>query len=341
MRDDFDRQVNDGLSHLRSDVERVHWADAEAVRRRGIQRARQRVATGTLAVIVGVGFVGIGAAGGFPGQNGRSPLVSSPSSPTADSSTETVDGSTPDEADGGTPEDQQTTQSGNDDPTSPGDNTSPSGTPGDPTKTGTGSPSPDDDPTSPDDSPSDTPTNTPTTPPDASAGALLTAAQMPKVNDSSYTWSETGTVDGEGSPAPVCAESDLASLGAFDSMRRDFDWGPDGTVYGFDTLGVFESSEDAATAYGSYAGWIDGCTWGEVNGPTEVDVEEGQARWWWVGTQTSETSGEIEVLGLVQRGAAVSVVVWHEESMDFNYSSDPMAAPLQAAADRLAPYVVD
>jgi hypothetical protein len=347
---DEERQVDDHLSHLRSDVDQVQWAEADAVRRRGQQRGRQQAAAGTLAVVLSVGVLGVAATGRFPGQDGQSPLITAAqndrSEPadakqgTGTSTTRNGEGGNKDTTGPGT----STSTERNNDPTSEHPDTptatktatSPAGSVT-PTPTGPGSETP-----GPSD-PAPTDSSTPPAPPALTAAALLAPEEMPKVNDSAVdTWADTETIDGEGSTsASVCAAGSLAGLGADAVVRRDFVWGATGsTVTGDNAIGVFETAEDAATALDSYGGWVSSCAWadsGTATGPTEVAVEGGTARWWYA-KKTTESSGEIEVVGLVRRGTALSVIVWHQQGQDFIYDTDPMAATLQHSAARLQPF---
>jgi hypothetical protein len=159
---------------------------------------------------------------------------------------------------------------------------------------------------------------------------------MPKVNDSATTWTATGDLPDEGvTPVSVCLSSDLGSLGARDALRRDYSWGSEGTVVGANVIGVFDSSVEAKSAYETFAQWLNGCSWGTSHGPTDVTVPAGEAGWWWVGHDNGDSSGQIEVVGLVRRAATVSVVVWRQDGQDLVYETDPMAPVLQTAAGRL------
>lgn len=347
---DEERQVDDDLSRLRSDVDQVDWSDASAVRRRGQQRGRQQAAAGTLAVVLSVGVLGVAATGRFPGQDGQSPLITAAQNSKTQSSgseegsaTSTKTHSEGGGKDGSNPSTGESTQKNHDpssdDPTTPTATETATTPPGSvtptPTKPGSETPGPTD--------PTPTSSTTAPTPPALTAAALLTADVMPTVNDSTEVWTATGDTDGEGAMnASVCADGSLAGLGARSVIRRDFTWGPDGsTVVGDNVIGVFEDSDSAGSAFESYSGWIESCAWASATPEkaTEVTVDGGTARWWVAKkASTDTTTGEIEVVGLVRRGTALSVIVWHEESQDFNYMTDPMAASLKSSATRLEPF---
>ncbi|GAB3421593.1 hypothetical protein [Flindersiella endophytica] len=343
---DEERQVDDELSRLRSDVDQVDWSDASAVRHRGQQRGRQQAAAGTLALVLSVGVLGVAATGRFPGQDGQSPLITAAqNSKTQSAGSEDGSETSKDShgegggKDGSNPRTGESTHKNNDPssddpkaPTATATATTPAGsvTPT-PTKPGSETPGPTD--------PTPTSSTTVPTPPELTAAALLTSDLMPTVNDTTETWSATGDTDGEGAMnASVCADGSLAGLGARSVIRRDYSWGPAGsTVVGDNVVGVFETSEAAGTAFDSYSGWIGSCAWANQpqSAATEVTVDGGTARWWVAKKTTSDTTGEIEVVGLVRRGMALSVIVWHQEGQDLNYQTDPMAASLKSSASRL------
>jgi hypothetical protein len=346
---DEERQVDDELSRLRSDVDQVDWSDATAVRRRGQQRGRQQAAAGTLAVVLSVGVLGVAATGRFPGQDGQSPLITAAQNSKTQSAGEEESSGTSTSShgegggkDGSNPDTGESTHKNNDpssdNPTTPAPTETTTTPPGSvtpkPTTPGSETPGPTDS------TPSD-PTTAPA-PPALTAAALLTSDKMPTVNDSTGTWTATGDTNGEGAMnASACAAGSLAGLGARSVVRRDFSWGPAGsTVVGDNVVGVFQTAEDAGTAFDSYAGWVAGCSWADqpVSDATEVAVDGGTARWWSAKKATSDTTGEIEVVGLVRRGTALSVIVWHQESQDLTYATDPMAASLHASATHLEPF---
>jgi hypothetical protein len=337
---DFEREVTEHLSLLRGDLEQVSWRDEAAVRKRGARRQMRRAASTGLAVVASVGVIGYGAVVSMPGDPvtlANPFLAASPSDPDKAP------------APSGRQRSQSPTETGAEPPAGwPFDPDPPvprSQLPDQPNSGQPSTPNPDPASTSPVTSPSDTPTPTSSdspgvspTQPELTANALLVDLEMPKVNDSANTWAATGTSDGEGAtPASACQSGDLASLGATSAVRRNFDWGTDGTVTGVNVVGAFGSGADATAAYNTYSSWLEGCTWGTPHGPTDVSVSAGAATWWWFGRDNGDSTGEIEAVGLVRTGALVSVVVWHENSQDFIYDTDPMAPVLQASADRLAP----
>lgn len=343
MSADFEREVTDQLSHLRSDVDQVAWLDEAAVRRHGTRRQMQRAATTGLAVVAGVGVIGYSAILGVPGDPitlANPFLAASPSDrtetpqPTA-GTTRSAPGRilSPDPSRPFEPTQPMPGRS----PQSPA-RTTPEPSGADPEPTSSSSSSPVDSPSP--GSTTDAPTADPTLP-ELSAGTVLAASEMPQVNDSEFTWSGGDATSGEGSPASVCQSAGLAGLGATEAMRRDFTWGPDGTVTGTNVVAVFSSAAEASSAYDAYTGWLSGCSWGTPHGPTDVGVEAGAASWWWVGHDNGDETGETEVVGLARNGAALSVVVWHQDGQDLIYESDPMAPPLRAASARLAPYTLD
>jgi hypothetical protein len=341
MQADFEREVTDHLAFLRSDVDRVIWADEMTIRRRGDRRTRQRTASTGIAVVAGVGMLGYSAVVGVPTQTIGNPfLAASPSdrsapSPAQHSGTSTDQVTRPDGTSrsprlpGSPPDSSSREFPVRTSPAPPGASepgTDRTSAPGKTTPPETPSPT----------STTEPPPASPTGPP-VSPDRLLGAAEMPQVNDSATTWTATGDLPDEGvTPVSLCLPGDLASLGAGDTLRRDYTWGSEGTVTGANVIGAFDSADEARSAYETFAQWLDGCSWGTPHGPTEVSLPAGEAGWWWVGHDNGDSSGQIEVVGLVRRARTVSVVVWRQDGQDLVYETDPMAPVLQAAAARLA-----
>lgn len=341
MSADFERQVNEHLSQLRSEVDQVRWAESATVRRRGSRRQVHRAATTGLAVVAGVGLLSYSAVAGIPGTQqitpaGEQPVASTsgsvrqstptaPGSPSRPTSEATLHAPTGEKPRSGPPSTHKTGK--------PNPPHTRSGTPVAP-PTGTSSSSPTNTPEAPS-PPTGTPSTPPSTPATLTTEALLVAAEMPQVNDSDTRWSPAGTSESEGGEASVCQAGSVVGLGAIAVVRRDYTWGTEGTVTGTNVVGQFNSAEDAADAYDSYRGWLDGCGWGTPHGPTGLSGVGDAAAWWWFGRENADGSGEIEVVGLVRSGTGLSVVVWREGGQDLIYETDPMAAPLAAAVARL------
>lgn len=341
---DEERQVVDGLSRLRSDVDRVVWADAESIRRRGRHRTQQQLAAGTLAVTLGIGMVGVAIAGWQPWADDSS-LVANPGA--AHSSSVPASEQDPGTSDGrGTTALENRETRGEVAPSEPRTGTTevreptrrldPS--PGD---TADDTPSADDSPTRSSSPTADPPPRSVSpTPSEATAAALLTAGEMPVAPGADSAWREQGTRDGEGSTkVSLCAAGTLESLGATDVIRRDYASSLEPSATGANAVAVFDSAEAARAAFDTYAGWAANCAWGDERyGPTSVGVDEGTARWWWARRPATETDpGEVEVVGLVHSGTAVSVVSWHRESASFS-GDEAMSSTLRSAAERIARY---
>jgi hypothetical protein len=337
---DFEREVTEHLSLLRGDVDQVSWRDEAAVRAHGARRQMRRTATTGLAVVASVGAIGYGAVVGMPGDPvtlANPFLAASPSDREAPAPSGRHGSRSPSEA-----EDKPSSAW----PFVPNPTAPRSQLPGHPGSAVPSTPSPEPHSTSPQASPTESPeptsSNSPTaspTTPELTAKLLLLDPEMPKVNDSATTWTTTGTSDGEGATkASVCQTGDLAGLGASESIRRDYTWGTEGTVTGVNVVSAFGSPADATAAYDTYTSWLEGCAWGTAHGPTAVSAAgDSTASWWWFGHDNGDSTGEIEVVGLVRTGALLSVVVWHQGGQDFIYETDPMAPVLKASADRLAP----
>ncbi|GAA2754955.1 hypothetical protein [Actinopolymorpha rutila] len=340
---DSDRRVDDSLSRLRSDIDVVEWAEADQLRRRGVRRHVQRAASTGIAVVAGVGLLGYSVIAGIPSET---PIrVSDPPAtlpgmprPTPTGILGTALRIAPE------PPPARLRASGAASryarpkpPHAPAERRrhvtitrSSTPPPSVPTASSTGTAAP---PVSPE----PTPTTAPPAPsaPPLTADALLSAAEMPKVDDSGAGWADAGTSEAEGSAASHCQSGSLAGLGAVQSVRRDFAWGTEGTVIGANVVGRFGTGAEAGSAYDTFRGWLADCAWGQVHGPTSADAGD-QAAWWWFGHDNGDGTGRIEVVGLVRSNAQLSVVVWREDGLDLNYSTDPMATTLTATADRLA-----
>ena len=341
---DTGRRVDDELTRLSSDLNVVDWADAGQLRRRGVRRHVQRAASTGIAVVAGVGLLGYSVIAGIPTDQGikvSDPPATLPGMPrptptgilgtalridpqrpaarlTAAGAASRYARPTPTHA---PPEHRQHV------PPVTRSTTRPSSTP---TASSTGT-------AAPPASPQPTATTAPPAPsaPPLTADALLSTSEMPKVNDSGSTWADAGTSEAEGSAAAHCQSGTLAGLGAVQSVRRDFTWGPEGTVVGANVVGRFGTDAEAGSAYDTFHGWLAACAWGQPHGPTASDAGD-QAGWWWFGHDNGDGTGRIEVVGLVRTGAQLSLVVWREDGQDFNYDADPMAATLMSAGDRLA-----
>lgn len=342
---DFD-DVGERLEHLRGETEQVDWAGADTVRDRGRQRARRKTVTGTLAVCLGIGALGLSVTNNLPGQqaflNSQIPFASTPNGlqssargPETGEYHRSPDGSPSKNNGGHDPGD--TKEPGKNGNTPPPGSPLPSGsatptttpttgptdipTPG-PTATPTNTPNPE---------PTQTPTQTPT--PTIDAEALVVASEMPIVNDSGDGWegSDTGS---EGDRRSICQQDSIENLGASDTVGRNFTWGADSKITGFTVAAVFPSAGDSEKAYNDFDEWIGACT--DVGDPVEISVEGGQARWWLYKKSTSETTGEFEAIGLVQRGNGLATVIVHNaDALDWTYEQDPMKPSLESAATRL------
>ncbi|MFD2082188.1 hypothetical protein SAMN05421678_101517 [Actinopolymorpha cephalotaxi] len=340
---DADHRVDDQLTRLRSDLGIVDWADPGQLRRRGVRRHVQRAASTGIAVVAGVGLLGYSVIAGIPSEH-LTPVSDPPATlPGMPRPTPTGILGTALRIDPEPPRARLTAGGAASRYARPKPTHAPpehrqhgpvtrSSTPPPsvPTASSTGTAPP---PVIPE----PTPTTAPPAPsaPPLTADALLSAAEMPTVNDSGSSWADAGTSAAEGSAAAHCQSGDLAGLGAVQAVRRDFTWGAEGTVTGTNVVGRFGTDADAVSAYDTFRGWLTACGWGQPHGPTSSDAGD-QAGWWWVGHDNGDGTGQIEVVGLVRTGAQLSVVVWHEDGQDFSYGADPMAATLMATADRLA-----
>lgn len=327
---DPDGQLDAQFGRLRSDVDAMPWADADAIRRRGDRRTRNHAiggAAATLALIggAGVGFFGAQTLGGdddLAGVPREAPAVTTtladptePSSPPADDETTTPPTQT-------TPADEPEPPESTDDETAEDSNPPPS----------TPDETAEETPTTDAESPDPTPGTLELQRPDDS---LLEAAHMYPVNDTA-TWTATGT-GSESGDVSACVPLSLTGVGATAASERTFDWGDD--VTGSNAVGVFDSRADATRARTGMTDAIAGCTWGTANGPNDVALpaeagEGDSAQWWFIGRSNDDGSGEFEVVAIVQRDATISLVAMRQPGMDYN--ADP-APTLVSAWEQLQP----
>ena len=168
--------------------------------------------------------------------------------------------------------------------------------------------------------------------------ALLRAAQMPVVNEV-QDWQRVATRTGRISrfqPAP------FAALDANDKARRDF------VLPGAQASNVvltFDDAADAAQAYAAVRSWRqhtarkipDGGRLLYTGKTKTVAVRSGVASYFDVAYKVddSQLEGTFEWVGVTQRGATVSIVVWRVGGQDASYDVDPTVAALKAANAKL------
>ena len=169
--------------------------------------------------------------------------------------------------------------------------------------------------------------------------ALLRAGQMPVVNEV-QDWTRVAARPGRISrfqPAP------FAALGANDKARRDF------ALPGAQATNVvltFDDPAEAAQAYAAVRAWRqhtdrkvpDGGRLLYAGKTKAVAVRSGVASYFDVAYKLDDSAleGTFEWVGVTQRGATVSIVVWRVGGQDATYDVDPTVAALKAANAKLA-----
>jgi hypothetical protein len=188
--------------------------------------------------------------------------------------------------------------------------------------------------------PTPTPTTTPTAPPALTGpeGALLTAAEMPPLNDSS-AWTEAGTAAAGTEPFGDCQKFDLNSIGAMSTLERTF-------TSGGDTAGQqvadFADPQTAVRAARVLQSWHRDCE-GRIQGRrvnvrpiSNVVVSQGTG-WWYLVSYTRQGQGNFHTLGLAMSNTRLSLLRMNHTGQDHNYEpgQDPMQLAVRAAAAKL------
>ena len=168
--------------------------------------------------------------------------------------------------------------------------------------------------------------------------ALLRAAQMPVVNEV-QDWQRVATRTGR---FTRFQRGPLAALGATDKARRDF------VLPGAQATNVvltFDDAAEAAQAYAAVRAWRqhtdrkvpDGGRLLYTGRTKAVTVRSGVASYFDVAykVDASALEGTFEWVGVTQRGASVSIVVWRVGGQDASYEVDPTVAALKAANAKL------
>ncbi len=195
--------------------------------------------------------------------------------------------------------------------------------------------------------PSETATPTPTAAPSptlAPQAALLTAQEMPALNDTvRWTMRRTGPISSR--PFGLCQKFDLLSIGAEQAVERTFAAGAQGTA-GPDTsaqqIGTFPDAANVARANKVIQAWHRTCA-SRVRGTSvrvgpiaSVPVSSGTG-WWYLVSYVRAGEGHFSELGVVLSGNRLSLVRMDHAGQDHNYppGQDPMQLAVKAAAGKL------
>lgn len=168
--------------------------------------------------------------------------------------------------------------------------------------------------------------------------ALLAAADMPQLNDSS-PWTEGRTTDPGAQSFGLCQQFDLLSIGALSALERTFTAGKDtaGQV-----VAEFPDAQNAVRASKVIEAWHSECK-GQVKGTnvkvrpiTEVAVPRGGG-WWYLVSYQRRGSGHFHSLGMVLSGTRMTLVRMDHDGQDHNYEpgQDPVELAVKSVSARL------
>lgn len=202
------------------------------------------------------------------------------------------------------------------------------------------------DPSTPESSaPSPTPTPSPspaTTPGGTHAGtpaaALLSAAELPPLNDSS-TWTQVRTTVPGQQAFGLCQQFDLLSIGAMNVIERTYKAGQDTAG---EQVAEFPDAQNTVRASKVIEAWHRECA-GQVTGTrvkvrpiTDVAVPHGKGSWYLVSYER-RGEGHFHSLGIVVSGNRMSLLRMDHLGQDHNYEpgQDPMQLAVRAVSAKL------
>jgi hypothetical protein len=183
--------------------------------------------------------------------------------------------------------------------------------------------------------PSGSPTSSPAATPEA---ALLTAAEMPKLNSSS-PWKVGRTGQAGTQPFGLCQMFDLLTIGATEAVERTF-------THGGDTAGQqvaeFADAQTAVRASKVLEAWHRSCA-GRIRGEsvrvrpiTNVAVTKGTG-WNYLVSFDRRGTGHFHSLGVALSGPRMTVLRMDHDGQDHNYppGKDPMELAVKGASARM------
>lgn len=193
--------------------------------------------------------------------------------------------------------------------------------------------------------PSESASSSPSTPPSTTPGpaatpeaALLSAAELPQLNETS-PWAQGRT----GTPGPdafgLCQQFDLLSIGAITVIERTYTSGRDTAG---EQVAEFPDAQNTVRARKVLQAWHRECA-GQVKGTnvkvrpiTDVPVPTGKGLMYLVSYER-RGAGYFHSLGLVTSGNRMSLIRMDHEGQDHNYGPgrDPMELAVKAAAAKL------
>jgi hypothetical protein len=190
--------------------------------------------------------------------------------------------------------------------------------------------------------PTETATQSPTSAPSptlAPQAALLTAQEMPSLNDTQQ-WKQGRTGPIGSRPFGLCAKFDLLSIGAEQAVERRFTSAGGGTAG--QQIATFPDAANAARANKVIQAWHRSCatrvpgTSVRVDPISAVPVASGTG-WWYIVSYVRNGEGHFHELGVVLSGTRMSLVRIDHGGQDHNYppGQDPMQLAVKAAAGKL------
>ena len=194
------------------------------------------------------------------------------------------------------------------------------------------------------------PSSTASTPGPTPAAALLAAAELPQLNDTSV-WTERRTGPAGARPFGLCQQFSLLDIGAMNAVERTFTTGTSGPDTAGDTAGQqvaeFPDAQNAVRASKVIEAWHRRCA-GRVKGRnvkvrpiTDVAVPQGRA-WWYLVSYERRGTGHFHSLGLVLSNSRptntrMTLIRMDHDGQDHIYDPgmDPMELAVKAASARL------
>jgi hypothetical protein len=193
--------------------------------------------------------------------------------------------------------------------------------------------------------PSETPSEEPTPSETSSATAvptpetaLLSAAELPQLNDSS-PWTEGKTDVPGAQPFGLCQQFDILTIGAMNAIERTYTAGKDTAGQ---LVAEFPDAQNAVRASKVLEAWQRECR-GQVKGKnvkvrpiTEVGVPRGKA-WSYLVSYERRGTGHFHSLGMVLSGARMTLIRMDHDGQDHNYQpgQDPVELAVKAVSARL------
>ena len=189
--------------------------------------------------------------------------------------------------------------------------------------------------------PSATPSPTATTTPGTPEAALITAADLPQLNDSS-PWAEKGTTVPGQVAFGQCQLFDLLSIGAMTVVQRDFRGGSAGDTAG-QQVAEFPDAQNTVRASKVLEAWHNKCK-SQIKGTnvnvrpiTDVSVPKGKG-WWYLVSYTRGGTGHFHSFGVVFNRNRMTLLAMDHDGQDHIYEpgQDPMELAVKAASAKMS-----